>query len=47
MIRVVLIGSGNVAIHLARALESSGTARLVQYYGRTDRNKRYFSEALP
>lgn len=47
MIRVVLIGSGNVAIHLARALEKTETIRLVQYFSRTDRNKHYFSESIP
>ena len=47
MIRVVLIGAGNVAIHLAGAFEKTQTVRLVQYFSRTDRNKRYFSEAIP
>ena len=47
MIRVVLIGSGNVAIHLARALEKAEKVRLVQYFSRTDRNKEYFSESIP
>ncbi len=47
MIRVVLIGSGNVAVHLARALEKTESIRLVQHFSRTDRNKHYFSETIP
>jgi len=47
MIRVVLIGSGNVAVHLARALEKTESMMLVQYFSRTDRNKHYFSETVP
>ena len=47
MIRVVLIGSGNVAVHLAKALEKTESIRLVQYFSRTDRNKHYFSENIP
>ena len=47
MIRVVLIGSGNVAVHLARALEKTESTKLVQYFSRTDRNKHYFSETIP
>ncbi len=47
MIRVVLIGSGNVAIHLARALEKTEKVRLVQYFSRTDENNDYFSESIP
>ena len=47
MIRVVLIGAGNVAIHLARALEKTDTVDLVQYFSRTDRNSNYFSSDIP
>ncbi|MEL1244571.1 Rossmann-like and DUF2520 domain-containing protein [Flavobacterium sp. DGU11] len=34
MLRVVIIGSGNVAQHLAKAVERSGSATLVQIYAR-------------
>ena len=47
MIRVVLIGAGNVAIHLAKGLEKSETVRLLQYFSRTDANAHYFSENIP
>ena len=46
MIRVVLIGAGNVAIHLARTIRKSDEFRLVQYFSRTDKNKDYFPEQL-
>lgn len=47
MIRVVLIGSGNVAVHLARALEKTESIRLIQYFSRTHRTKHYFSSTVP
>ena len=47
MIRVVLIGSGNVAVHLARAMEEKEKVRLVQYYSRSAKNSVYFSETIP
>ena len=47
MIRVVLIGAGNVAIHLATAWEKTETVRIVQYFSKTNRNKSYFSENTP
>jgi predicted short-subunit dehydrogenase-like oxidoreductase (DUF2520 family) len=47
MIRVVLIGAGNVAIHLARAMEQTEKVRLVQHYSRSTKNSAYFSETIP
>jgi predicted short-subunit dehydrogenase-like oxidoreductase (DUF2520 family) len=47
MIRVVLIGAGNVAVHLARALEKTESVRLVQHFSRTERDKLHFSESTP
>jgi len=43
----VLIGAGNVAIHLARALEQTGKVRLVQYCSRSTKNSLYFSDKIP
>lgn len=47
MIRVALIGAGNVAIHLAKALEKTVSFKLVQYFSRHDKNNHYFPESVP
>ena len=47
MIRVVLIGSGNVAIHLANTLNNVKGFKLVQRYSRADTNRKYFNAKLP
>ena len=46
MIRVVILGSGNVAIHLAKGLNDATGAELVQYYSRSDRNNSYFPATI-
>lgn len=38
MIRVVIIGAGNVAIHLSRAMVDSTRIRLVQIFSRSEKN---------
>lgn len=47
MITVVLIGSGNVAYHLAHALNSSQKVNLIQRYARTDSHSSDFPVELP
>jgi len=47
MIRVVIIGAGNVAIHLAKALRATDSVELVQYYSRSARNQSYFHSSIP
>jgi predicted short-subunit dehydrogenase-like oxidoreductase (DUF2520 family) len=42
MIRVVILGSGNVAIHLAQGLTGASGVELVQYYSRSGNNNSYF-----
>ena len=46
MIRVVLIGAGNVAINLAGAMQKTETVKLIQYFSRTDRNDHYFPDSI-
>ncbi len=46
MIRVVLIGAGNVAINLAGAMQKTETVELIQYFSRTDRNDHYFPDSI-
>lgn len=47
MVRVVLIGSGNLAIHLAKGMHASSGVELVQYYSRSDKDHSYFPASLP
>ena len=47
MIDVVLIGAGNVAIHLARAFKQADDIRLVQRYNRSSHNSTYFDSDIP
>lgn len=47
MIRVVIIGAGNVAIHLSRALISSAGIRLEQIYSRSNKNDSYLPVTVP
>ena len=46
MIRVVLIGAGNVAINLAGAMQKTEKVKLIQYFSRTDRNDHYFQDSI-
>ena len=46
MIRVVLIGAGNVAINLAGAMQKTEKVKLIQYFSRTDRNDHYFPDSI-
>lgn len=47
MIKVVLIGAGNVAFHLARVFNGSSYINLVQRYSRSDYNDQYFDVSIP
>lgn len=47
MIKVVLLGSGNVAYHLAQALKSSEGVELIQRYSRNGNNDAYFDVSIP
>jgi predicted short-subunit dehydrogenase-like oxidoreductase (DUF2520 family) len=47
MIKVVLLGSGNVASHLAVALSSATNIDLLQRYGRNNKNNSFFDPKIP
>lgn len=47
MIRVILLGSGNLAIHLARALMADTKVELAQRYARNNDNADYFDTSIP
>jgi len=47
MIKVVLLGSGNVAYHLALALKSAEQVELIQRYSRNGNNDAFFDATLP
>jgi len=47
MITVVLVGSGNVAFHLAKAFEMSTKIDLIQRYSRDPKNDQYFNSNIP
>lgn len=47
MIKIVLLGSGNVAYHLALALKSATSVQLVQRYRRNKKNDLYFDSSIP
>ena len=47
MIKVVLLGSGNVAYHLAKAMKSTSNVELVQRYSRKNSNAQLFNSSVP
>lgn len=47
MIKVVLLGSGNVAYHLAKAFEQTKDIDFVQQYRRNSKNDKLFNESIP
>jgi len=47
MIKVVLLGSGNVASHLALALNAAKNVDLLQRYGRNNKNSSFFDPSIP
>lgn len=47
MIRVVLIGAGNIAFHLAKAFGNSNGVDLIQRYSRDNKNDSYFNRNIP
>ena len=47
MIRVVIIGAGNVAFHLSRAMVDSTGIRLVQIYSRSEKNASSLPVSVP
>lgn len=47
MIKVVLIGSGNVASHLAKIFQQTKNIDLIQHYRRNDRNDHLFDQNIP
>ena len=42
MIKVVLIGAGNVAVHMAKAMHTAKGIELVQRYARSTKNQEFF-----
>ena len=47
MIKVVLLGSGNVAYHLALAMKSADNIELIQRYSRKNSNAQLFDRSVP
>lgn len=47
MIKVVLLGSGNVASHLALALNAAENVELLQRYSRDNKNDSFFDPGIP
>lgn len=47
MIKVVLIGSGNLASHLSHALIDAPNVELIQRLSKNNTNSRYFDSAVP
>lgn len=47
MIKVVLLGAGNVAIHLAIALKEAGSVSLIQRFSRSNKNSGFFDPLIP
>ncbi|MCF6222161.1 MAG: DUF2520 domain-containing protein [Flavobacteriaceae bacterium] len=47
MIKVVLLGAGNVAYHLAKAFKLSSNINFVQHYRRNNKNDAYFELDIP
>lgn len=47
MIKVVLLGAGNVAIHLAAALKEARNIELIQRFSRSEKNNDFFDVAIP
>ncbi len=47
MIKVVLLGAGNVACQLAIAMENVNKVEIVQRYSRTASNKNFFDASIP
>lgn len=47
MINVVLIGAGNVAVHMAKAIHTAKGIELVQRYARSTKNQEFFETTIP
>lgn len=47
MIKVVLLGSGNVAYHLALAFKSASNVELIQRYSRQEPDNEFFDISIP
>lgn len=47
MIKVVLIGAGNVAVHMAKAMLRSEHIELIQRFSRNDHNNEFFDSKIP
>jgi predicted short-subunit dehydrogenase-like oxidoreductase (DUF2520 family) len=47
MIKVVLLGAGNVAVHLAAALQSAKNVALIQRFSRNDKMNGFFDANIP
>jgi len=47
MINVVLIGAGNVAVHMAKAMHTAKGIELVQRYARSTKNQEFFKSNIP
>lgn len=47
MIKVVLLGAGNVAIHLATALREARDVELIQRFSRSTKNNGFFDPLIP
>jgi len=47
MLSIVLIGSGNVAVQLAKNLQKANHVKLLQRYSRSVKNTEYFDKTIP
>ena len=47
MIKVVLLGSGNIAFHLAKVFEQAKNIELIQLYRRNEKNDYLFDSSIP
>ncbi len=47
MIKVVILGAGNVAIHLAKAFQNASGVKIVQRYNQSERNNSEFDPLIP
>ncbi|MCF6297003.1 MAG: DUF2520 domain-containing protein [Flavobacteriaceae bacterium] len=47
MIKVILLGSGNVAVHLAKAFVKNKNIDFIQRFGRSNSNVNFFDKTIP
>ena len=47
MIKVIILGAGNVAIHLAKAFQKTKSVEVIQRYNKSTRNSSEFDPSIP